>query len=118
MGSRTKQIHNFVPQQNTSCIPKITPHLVQNAVILKQLHFMYMVLTVVLSCFKHNKGYIPETNQTNITAEIHHSLSIVLIHRTLLFTACLRQLPLDVTADASFCAINCRSHWLSKWDSL
>jgi hypothetical protein len=61
-----------------------------------------MVLTVVLLCFKHNKGYIPETNQTNITAEIHHSQSTVLIHRKLLLAASLRQLPLDVTADAVF----------------
>jgi len=63
---------------------------------------MYMVLTVSLFCFKYTKGYIPETNQTNIIAEIHHSLSTVLIHRTLLLTAFLRQLPLDITADAVF----------------
>jgi len=55
MGSQKKQSHSFVPLQNTSCIPKITPRLIQNTVILKQSQFMYMVLTFVLFCFKHDK---------------------------------------------------------------
>ena len=57
MRSRMKLLHKFVPQQNHILHPENYTASYTNTIILKQFHFTYMVLTVVLFFFLNTTKY-------------------------------------------------------------